>query len=363
MPIEKPPARLTIRSGQGDYDVISLASAGDVAALIASVADAFVVADERVLDLHAAAFDGVEKRRVYVLPATETEKTLAGVERLCIFLQRNDASKRSTLVVVGGGIIQDIGMFAAHIYYRGIPAYYVPTTLLSMADSCIGAKCGLNLGEFKNQIGFFQAPRSVAIWSGFLATLAPDDVRSGFGEIVKLAIIAGRPAFDAVAKRLTERGFNVDGADDLTFASLETKRSVIEEDEYEKGVRKTLNYGHSFGHALEGLTHHEVPHGLAVAWGMDVANYVAMRKGLLAEADFDCMHDLLKQRFSLRVKGSYAGDDLLAMMRRDKKAAAGRVTLVLPKTFGDLHLVDTPLDSALGGVISDYIEKRDIFTR
>ncbi len=354
---------MTVKSAQGDYEVSRLSGSADVPAMIRGLSDPFVVIDARVAEFHPGVLSGIEDRRVYTIPVTEEEKTLAGVERLSVFLQQSGASKGSSLAVIGGGIVQDIGTFAAHIYYRGIPLHYVPTTLLSMGDSCIGAKCGVNLGAYKNQLGFFRSPAKVYVWPGFLQTLPLDDVRSGLGEIVKLAIISGPESFSVLERRFERSGTSLEGIDEAIYASLETKRRVIEIDEYERDLRKTLNYGHTFGHALEAVTQHEVPHGLAVAWGMDLANYVAMGKGLLPESEFTRIHALLSQWFSLDVAHDYDAQSVLESMRRDKKATASSVTLILPRAMGDLQLVPTPLDDPLAESIADYIKRFDIFRK
>lgn len=354
-------ASLTVRSGQGDYDVVSCATLEDAAA-VTQPDEAFAVVDEHVYALHPDLSKLYDLERTFMLAATEEEKTLQGVERVCRFLQQRSASKRSYLAVIGGGITQDIGTFAAHIYYRGIPFTYVPTTLLSMADSCIGAKCAVNLGDFKNQLGFFQSPARVVVWPGFLRTLAQDDVRSGFGEIVKLAITAGPDDFEWLENRLNERGFDLTEVQPAILRSLETKRTIIEQDEYEKDLRKTLNYGHTFGHALESITHHEVPHGLAVAWGVDLANFVAMRLGVLDERTFERIHALLASHFSFVARNPYDAQTIAAAMRRDKKAAGDTVTLILPERLGSLRLVSTKLDSALEAHIAEYLSSMNIFS-
>lgn len=361
MPVETGRAVMTVKSAQGDYEVTQLAAAADLPQMIRELGDPFVAIDARVAELHPGVMSGIDERRLYRLPATEEEKTLAGVERLSTFLQESGASKGSSLVVIGGGIVQDIGTFAAHIYYRGIPLHYVPTTLLSMGDSCIGAKCGVNLGRYKNQLGFFRSPTKVYVWPGFLRTLPPDDIRSGLGEIVKLAVVESPEAFAALERRFERSGTSLEAIDEAIYSSLETKRRVIEIDEYERELRKTLNYGHTFGHALEAVTEHEVPHGLAVAWGMDVANFVAMRKGLLPEREFMRIHALLAEWFSLEVAHDYDARKLLESMRRDKKATGSSVTLILPRAIGDLRLVLTPLDEALSELVEDYINRHDIF--
>jgi 3-dehydroquinate synthase len=137
---------------------------------------------------------------------------------------------------------------------------------------------------------------------------------------------------------------------------------IIEQDEYERELRKILNYGHTFGHALEGVTDHSVPHGLAVAWGVDVANYVAMRKGLLAPALFEELHRFIAAHYRLEVACPVEASSLLAMMRKDKKATADSVQLILPAGLGDLRLVPTAVDVQLERLLAEYLSTANVFT-
>ena len=351
---------LRIRSGQGDYDVQFFGDSKSLATSLSAIRDSFVLIDETVSSLYPELLANNDPSRILALAATEENKTLAGVERVASFIQQRGASRASTLIVVGGGIMQDIGTFAAHIYYRGIPYVYVPTTLLSMSDSCIGAKCGVNLGSYKNQLGFFQSPSRVALWPGFLTTLPPDDVRSGFGEVLKLAITDGDEAFGWLEQKLNHNGFDIGFAREAIERSLETKRRVIEEDEYERGLRKTLNYGHTFGHALESVTDNEIPHGLAVAWGVDVANFVAAETGLLAATLYQRLHKLIATHFTFQASHQYDSTTLLAAMKRDKKAASGSVQLILPSALGTLNIVPTSIAGGLQQKIDAYVRTNNI---
>jgi 3-dehydroquinate synthase len=351
---------LRIRSGQGDYAVDFLNDQTSLAASLSSIKDSFVVVDETVASLYPDLIANIDSSRILTIAATEENKTLAGVERVALFIQQGGASRASTLIVIGGGIIQDIGTFTAHIYYRGIPYVYVPTTLLSMSDSCIGAKCGVNLGSYKNQLGFFQSPARVALWPGFLATLPPDDVRSGFGEVLKLAITDGDEAFTWLEQKLNRDGFDTGFAREAVERSLDTKRRVIEEDEYERGLRKTLNYGHTFGHALESVTDNEVPHGLAVAWGLDVANFVAAETGRLDRSLYERLHAVACAHFTFQCSFRLAADSLLAAMQKDKKAAGGRVGLILPRALGQLDIVPTDIGDQLREYMTHYLERDNI---
>jgi 3-dehydroquinate synthase len=355
-------SNLRIRSGQGDYDVQFFDDPQALAGALLAIKDSFVVVDEAILRLYPDLLKELDSTRILSIAANEDNKTLSGVERVASFIQQGGASRASTLIVIGGGIIQDIGTFSAHIYYRGIPYVYVPTTLLSMSDSCIGAKCGVNLGSYKNQLGFFQSPTKVALWPGFLGTLPPDDVRSGFGEVLKLAITAGDEAFGWLEETLNRSGFDIASAREAIERSLKTKRTIIEEDEYERGVRKTLNYGHTFGHALESVTENEIPHGLAVAWGVDVANFVSAEMGLLDKGAYARVHALISSRYSFVAKRRFNSDGLLSAMRRDKKASSGNVQLILADRIGRLRIVPTPIDGHLKGTLERYLDRENICT-
>jgi len=213
------------------------------------------------------------------------------------FLQQHDCNKQSVVIAVGGGILQDIVAFAAHVYYRGLKWHFVPTTLLSMADSCIGAKSSINFNGFKNQLGSFHSPARVYIVDQFVRTLSDDEVRSGYGEIFKLFLIGSRDLFGRLKEAVAQDGFRNPSLPEFIYESLRVKQAIIEVDEYETGPRRILNYGHTFGHALEGLTHYEVPHGLAVVWGLDLVNWLAHRAGLLSREDFDDIHEFAARYF------------------------------------------------------------------
>jgi len=354
---------MRVASAQGDYAVEPFAEIGTLAGALAALPHPFVVVDERVWARYAGALAPLAAMRRHVMPATEAEKTLHGVERVLLALQAAGGDKRTTVIAIGGGIIQDVATLSAHLWYRGVPYVYVPTTLLAMADSCIGAKCAVNLGAFKNQIGTFQSPRRVLVCERFVETLPADDVRSAYGEIVKLAVIDSAAAFERVRDDVDDGGFCGPARSAHVWSSLETKRRIIEIDEHERGPRRILNYGHTFGHALEAVTKNEVPHGLAVAWGVDVANFVAVRRGVLAAFVYDAVHAFLARRFAHALRAPYDAAAIVAAMSRDKKASAGSVALILAHGFGDVRVVPIPLDAQLEADVGRYIASDDIFAR
>jgi 3-dehydroquinate synthase len=355
---------LTIRSGQGDYRVEFPASVADAAAAVAGNDRAFFLVDEHVASLYADQLgDLLAARPTHRVPATEDEKTLEGVGRFLTFLQENNATKQAEIVAIGGGIVQDIATFAAHLYYRGIKWTFLPTTLLAMCDSSIGAKCGINLNRFKNQLGVFQSPARVVIAEQFLETLADADVQSGYGEIVKLALTGSREDFDFLVEAVDGGGLRNEHLSELIQRSLRVKQGVIEEDEYEGDLRRILNYGHTFGHALEALTDHAIPHGTAVAWGCDLINFLSRERGLLAPEDYDRIHGFIARHWTFPLDQDIDAAALIDGTRRDKKVVDGQLTLILLAEPGDLRIVKTAFDDRLADEVGRYLATDSVVRR
>ncbi len=167
---------LLIRSGQGDYSVEFHDEIASIVERLVEHRNAVLLVDRKVAALYPQELAPALDLPTLLVDATEEEKSLAGATRVLTFLQQNDCVRDTTVVAIGGGITQDIAAFCSRMYYRGIPWVYVPTTLLAMSDSCIGAKCAVNFGEYKNQLGFFYAPFVVHVCPSFLRTLPDQDV-------------------------------------------------------------------------------------------------------------------------------------------------------------------------------------------
>lgn len=356
---------LPIASGQGDYRVDFADSLNSVMGEIARLPRAVVLIDRNIVRLYAEALAPVlAAHPVMEIDATEDEKTPDGVLRAIAFFQRTDTVKQTNVVAIGGGIIQDIATFAAHVYYRGVRWLYVPTTLLGMADSCIGAKCGINFGPFKNQLGVFHAPAHVWICLAFLDTLSDTELRSGYGEILKLHLTRSGPELFAELKETVRRdGWRNAKLAEFIRRSLEVKKGVIEEDEYEADLRRILNYGHTFGHALEAVTHHGIPHGLAVAWGIDLVNFLAWRSGMLREEEFLNVHEFVLSHFSWQLPAPVDTRALIDATRRDKKVVDGRLNLVLPDRLGSLKVVPRAYDRELEDAVATYLGRWNALRR
>lgn len=356
MQVGQEPA-LTIQSGDGAYGVSYVDTLQQLVERLSAVPHGLVIADERVDRLYREQLAPLRASfPYYTTVADEDEKTLEGVKRLISFLQDHKANRQTQLIAIGGGIMQDIATFTSRVYYRGIPLLLVPTTLLGMADSCIGAKSAINFGAFKNQLGVFRSPSQVYICHRFLDTLPDEELMSGYGEIVKLALTGSISDYENVEDIVKAEGFRNGRLPELIDMSLRVKQSVIEIDEYESGLRKTLNYGHTFGHALESITEHAVPHGNAVAWGLDLANFIALERGILQREWFERIHRFVAEHFSIRYPGSIDAAALIEASRRDKKNADGKLTLILLRKPGELTVAPVPYDGALESAVAGFLE-------
>jgi 3-dehydroquinate synthase len=266
---------LLIQSSSGSYGVTIAPGAFET--LMAQRAGAFVIADARFTD-HPA----LDPARTISVVAAETEKTMADGERVIIALREAGAQRGDHVVAVGGGIVQDVATLVAQLYMRGIPWSYVPTTLLGMVDSCIGGKSSINAGQFKNLVGSFHPPDEVIVDTAFLSTLPEEDLAGGLAEAMKITYCRGPEAF---ARYLELAAAFPGRAAELAHHALDSKRWFIEIDEFDKKERRLLNFGHTFGHALEAGTGYGVSHGIGVAIGVIAAERFAAATGVGAPDD------------------------------------------------------------------------------
>jgi 3-dehydroquinate synthase len=289
-----------------------------------------------------------------LVPDGETHKTWATLHDVLTRLLEANAERRTTLVALGGGVVGDIAGFAAAIYQRGMPFVQVPTTLLAQVDSSVGGKTGVNHPLGKNMIGAFHQPRAVLIDTDCLSTLPDREFAAGLAEVIKYGAIRDLAFFEWLETHLPR--LIARDADALVHAVTEScriKAEIVVADEREAGERALLNFGHTFGHAIEaGVGYGEWLHGEAVAAGMVLAAQLSERLGLLAHADVLRLCALL-QRAGLPVDAPRLGyERYLALMRHDKKVVAGSIRFVLLRGVGDAFVaVDVP-EHALGALLT-----------
>jgi 3-dehydroquinate synthase len=335
---------LRVNLGERSY---SLHFGSDLAATVRAEVDvlrqsgrkAVVVTDRNVASRQAAGlramFGGVP---TLVLEAGEETKSLREYSRVLDFLAEQRVDRTSVLFAVGGGVIGDLGGFAAASYLRGIEFFQVPTTLLSMVDSSVGGKTGINLKAGKNLVGAFHQPKAVFIATGLLATLPTREFAAGMAEVIKAGLLGDAALFTQLERT------------SLTVASPELanvirtccalKARVVEADERElakEGGRALLNLGHTFGHAIEQVTGYGVYlHGEAVAVGLSAAARLSARLGFLTLAEVERVDRVVTAHaLPVRLREPLSLDKLMATMARDKKVRGGQLRFVVLKKLGE----------------------------
>lgn len=315
----------------------------------------FVIVDAAVLTAYAGLIDpAVPRDRLLVVEAIERDKTLGKAQEVMETLVERNFRKDCCLTAIGGGIIQDITAFAASILYRGVEWSFFPTTLLAQADSCIGGKTSINLGNKKNLVGTFYPPAVVTIDTAFLATLPEEDILSGIGEMLHYYYYAASPLFERLIterpKVLAERRLLAD----YIRESLQIKKGVIEIDEFDRGERNKFNYGHTFGHALESLTDYTIKHGQAVTVGMDLANYLSMRRGSMNRETFERTHALLEENFPVYEWHRFDVERYIQFLSKDKKNIGSDLVCILPEGPGRLIKQRLVMDESFRDMLREY---------
>jgi 3-dehydroquinate synthase len=333
-----------ISSSSGSYPVVS--GAGLLAELVAERPDAVFLVDARLEFRLPAA---VAKR--VVIEANEDNKSLERIPDIILKLREHGINRASHLVAVGGGVIQDIATFAASIYMRGIPWTYMPTTLLSMADSCVGGKSSINVIGYKNLVGNFYPPVQVLIDLDFVASLDSEQIVGGLYEAVKICYAMGKQEFLAYLSEASRPPISAFGAQRVVMRALRAKKWFIETDEFDQKERLLLNFGHTFGHALESGTGFGVSHGIAVGIGMLVAIEYARCRNWLSPIGTDVTNQLRDYVRSLlgeganRVARCPPKINLARVNEKfnnDKKHRSDSYRMVVPWQDGALELVSEP---------------------
>ncbi len=304
----------------------------------------FVLTTADVWARHGALLDrglGGRPREILFFPGGEERKRLESVERLADEMVRLGGDRASLVVAFGGGIVNDVGGFLAAVFMRGIPVLQIPTTLLAQVDAAIGGKTGVNLVSGKNLVGAFHQPVAVLIDPNVLTTLPEREYRAGLYEIIKCGVIRSPGLFQLLAGNSAGVLAHAPKVVEAMIAeSVRIKAEVVSADEREGDLRRILNFGHTFGHALEAETgYSRFLHGEAVGFGMRAAVYLAEIMGVLAADDGKEILNTISLYGPLPSLEGVQADRLVARLVSDKKTLKGKVHFVLPEKVGQVRIV------------------------
>ena len=331
--------RLPVTHPTGQYDVIIgtelLANVRQLANIEGPIA---LITDSNVGPLHADKIDNVDC--LVTLPAGEEYKTLASINLIYDEMFAAGMDRKCTVVALGGGVIGDMAGFAAATFMRGVDFVQCPTSLLSMVDASVGGKTGVDMPQGKNLVGAFKQPKAVLADISTLETLPPDELFSGMAEVVKHGLLSSEQLFEQVANSELQgawvKGQGIIDHQSLVYDAIQVKRDVVQEDPFEHGRRATLNLGHTFGHAIEQVSHYAVRHGEGVAMGLVAAANLSARLGHCgAELQTRIEAALQNCQLPTRIPSNLSPEALFAAMGTDKKKAAGKLRFVLIRNIGD----------------------------
>jgi 3-dehydroquinate synthase len=348
--------KLQIKSNIHDYSVEFIDNFYESLIAVLSKGDTIIL-DKNILKIYEHLLKPIlDDYAVIVITASETQKSYQALVPIIDQLIREGFKKNHRLIAIGGGITQDVTGFIASILYRGVSWLFFPTTLLAQGDSCIGSKTSINFGNYKNQIGGFNPPKKIFIFPDFLESLSECEIQSGLGEMCHYFIVSGERDFTFFKKSYPRARNDRAVLCELIAKSLQIKKSYIEIDEFDRKERQIFNYGHSFGHAIESLTDYAVPHGIAVSYGMDIANFVSVKLGYISEGLRASIRELLEQIWRGTPIHDMSIDRFTAALSRDKKNVGNELRLILNKGLGNIVKVGMTIDENFVEWMKQYFE-------
>lgn len=303
-----------------------------------------VVTEENVFSNYSLMINNLCKdinANIFVSKTGEKAKSFSNLQLLLSFFSKNNAKRNSLAIAIGGGVIGDLTGFASSIYMRGIDFIQIPTTLLSMVDSSVGGKTGINFKGLKNNIGSFYQPKRVIIDTDFLITLSKSEIVSGFGEILKCAFLDDEQFNAFIMSHYNEIiQLKSDYLMKAIIKSIKIKKYAVENDEKEtNGLRKSLNLGHTFGHALESFLKFKLPHGICVIYGLYYVLFVAWQQNEISETIYNKYSEIIGIILQDYKINKLSWEQLSQYMQKDKKnKTSNEISFVLYKDFSNLEL-------------------------
>jgi len=345
---------IKIKSSIHDYEVQFITDTAKVLNDILKPYD-YIIIDNKIIQLYNDDLRNILKFVKHIgIDASENQKSYQGIIPIIQELIDNGFKKNHRLVAIGGGITQDVTAFISSILYRGVSWLFFPTTLLSQGDSCIGSKTSINFAQYKNQVGGFYPPQNIFINTDFLNTLSDIDIKSGLGEMFHYFPIAGEEDFKRFKQAYPIALQNKEVLKDLIARSLEIKRKYIEIDEFDKKERQVLNFGHSFGHAIESVTNYRVPHGIAVSYGVDIANFISVKLGFIPEEIRIEMREVLEKIWEGTYINDISIDKFKLALSKDKKNVGKELRLILNKGYGRMFKAEIQMNDEFSKWIEEY---------
>lgn len=315
-----------------------------------------IIIDRKVYNLYRKYFYKYQKKLIYI-DVSEKNKTVQTAMDICGDFLKKRIKRHECVLAIGGGIIQDVVTFSTSIYLRGINWLYIPTTLLAQADSCIGGKSSINFLGFKNILGNFYPPSKILINTNFLKTLPKDQIRSGIGEIIKVHLLSGSSSVEGLKLLLKRYMKDEKVLKQLIKQAIIKKNKILKIDAEDKNVRLKMNYGHSFGHALESAANYSLPHGIAITIGLDMANFFSFKKKLISKKLFLDLKEIIN--FNLKKKDyvEFNKKTFFQSLKKDKKNKKNKYGLILPVTKGVVKLFYCSINLSNNNIINEYFKK------
>jgi 3-dehydroquinate synthase len=314
--------------------------------------------EEKVTPLFLKNLSTHLKIEVIEIEAGEESKNLSVCNEVWKALSDLGADRNSLIINLGGGVVTDLGGFIASTFRRGIDFIHVPTSLLGMVDASLGGKNGIDLGHLKNQIGTIVLPKMVLIHTDFLSTLPAEEYRSGLAEMIKHGIIYSETYFSYFEKL---KEFDASSLSQLIYDSVQIKRNIVEADPYEKSERKTLNFGHTLGHAIESyfianVEKKRLLHGEAIAIGMILESYLSTKICELSEEELSRISDVISNTFEAVSFSIKDIEEIITLLKYDKKNKGSQINFVLLNAIGSCS-IDKQVENELIFEAFDYYSK------
>lgn len=320
--------------------------------------DDIVIIDKKVLYCHEELFNSyIDSSQIIEIEAEEEQKSYLGIAPIMEEVISRGFRKNNSLIAIGGGITQDIVAFMSSILFRGVSWRFIPTTLLAQCDSCIGSKTSINFMSYKNQLGGFYPPKEIYISPVFIESLDQREIKSGLGEMLHYYVVGGENDFAFFEENHQSAKMDPAVMQKMIRKSLEIKKQYIEIDEFDRKERQVFNYGHSFGHALESVTDYAIPHGIAVSIGIDIANYIAEKKGMLDSGVRVRIRNVAKEFWEAEHISNIVLSDYIGALKKDKKNEGTKLGVILCSNYGKLAKYFIDADDGLRESLRDWGEE------